>query len=166
MPPSADTIEKALNNFMRKTTPQDGCLVWIGALNRRGYGQFRCKFLKKENHILAHRASWMLFRGPIGGDLVLHKCDNPKCVNPDHLFLGNYKDNTADMILKGRHRRNDTGYLPTGNEHHYGKIGPKIDLEKAQMIKEATGTQTEIGLKFGISAGMVSRIKAGQCWTR
>jgi hypothetical protein len=63
-----------------------------------GYGRFRLN--KRTMH--AHRASWFLFKGHPGKWLVLHKCDNPPCVNPDHLFLGTHNDNVQDKIKKGR----------------------------------------------------------------
>ena len=75
------------------------CWVWIGAIASHGYGTITTK----RRHSYAHRVSWELSSGKIPDGLcVLHKCDNPPCIRPDHLFLGTGKDNTADMINKGR----------------------------------------------------------------
>jgi hypothetical protein len=77
----------------------DGCWEWNAAIGTTGYGMTTraCKKIK------AHRAAWELVHGPIPGALcVLHRCDNRKCVRPDHLFLGTLSDNVADMMAKGR----------------------------------------------------------------
>jgi hypothetical protein len=86
-----------LDNYKVSET---GCWEYEGFCLPNGYS--RIKYDGKVR--LGHRASWMEHRGPIQDGLcVLHKCDNRKCVNPDHLFLGTKKDNTSDMIAKGRH---------------------------------------------------------------
>ncbi len=77
------------------------CWFWMGSVNKKGYGQISTT--RKFGPVLAHRLSWELHYGPIHEDLrVLHKCDNPKCVNPEHLFLGTPKRNTDDMMEKKR----------------------------------------------------------------
>lgn len=79
---------------------EDGCWLWTGNKNMCGYGVSRYQ----DKKIGAHRLSWLLLRGEIPVGLhVLHRCDNPPCVNPDHLFLGTQRDNNADKISKGRH---------------------------------------------------------------
>lgn len=79
-----------------------GCQIWTAGADGNGYGQFRFE----GKLIGSHRASWIASRGPIPNGLhVLHRCDTPPCINPDHLFLGTPADNVADMIRKGRHRR-------------------------------------------------------------
>lgn len=77
----------------------NGCHIWQRSKTRHGYGT-----MTTEGYgWVAHRVAWTIKRGPIPkGMKVLHKCDNPSCVNPEHLFLGTSKDNTADMMAKGR----------------------------------------------------------------
>ena len=80
--------------------PNSGCWLWMKKSSRRGYGVF---IISQYKQILAHRASWMAYRGVIpDGIFVCHKCDNPCCVNPYHLFLGTALDNAQDMLRKGR----------------------------------------------------------------
>jgi hypothetical protein len=81
--------------------PECDCWIWTGCLTTGGYGHGKINGRQEG----AHRISWMAYNGHIGDGLhVLHKCDVPACVNPDHLFLGTAKDNVNDMILKGRNR--------------------------------------------------------------
>ena len=83
--------------------PETGCHNWTGTMGDKGYGLVL---------ISAHRLAYELAHGPIpDGLLVLHKCDNPPCCNPEHLFLGTSADNTADKMRKGRHRNGATGKL-------------------------------------------------------
>jgi HNH endonuclease len=83
--------------------PETGCHNWTGTVGRAGYGRVQ---------VSAHRLAYELAHGPIpDGLLVLHKCDNPVCCNPDHLFLGTSADNMADKVRKGRHRNGSTGKL-------------------------------------------------------
>lgn len=78
-----------------------GCQIWTASVDRFGYGRLTVN--GKTTH--AHRASWECANGPIPDSLwVLHRCDTPPCINPDHLFLGTPADNVADMIRKQRHR--------------------------------------------------------------
>lgn len=87
-----------LQRFLEKIDKTDSCWNWKGYINKLGYGHF---WLNGQE--TAHRSSWILHNGNIPENMcVCHKCDNPKCVNPDHLFVGSYKDNTQDMIKKGR----------------------------------------------------------------
>jgi len=120
--------------------PNSGCWLWTGPVINRGYGRI--------NRKLAHRAAYEAFRGPIPkGQCVCHKCDNPICVNPDHLFIGTQKDNMMDKARKGR-----------GNN-------TKITADTAREVRNNTGTYREISKKFGVSIGMVHYIKRMKYWT-
>lgn len=91
--------ENVPNRFWAKVRKTRGCWIWTGATVRGGYGFF---WDGKRNGV-AHRYSYRLKYGPIPkGKIACHKCDNPKCVNPDHLFIGTYQDNELDKYAKGR----------------------------------------------------------------
>ncbi len=99
-------LEMRIDSFKRRVSKRKtkrGCILWKGAINKQGYGQ-TVLWLNNER-IAAHRLSYIINRGEFNRKLnVCHKCDNPSCVNPDHLFLGTAKDNVQDMIKKGRRR--------------------------------------------------------------
>jgi hypothetical protein len=90
-----------MERFWTKVMKSDGCWLYNGCKTRFGYG----KFAITGGWVLAHRISWLLSFGNIPEDsCVLHRCDNPGCVNPDHLFLGTQLDNIYDMVFKGRNK--------------------------------------------------------------
>ena len=100
-----DTLPRRLWGKVVQTT--NGCLEYAGAHNAFGYGVIRAR-RDDGTHtmVAAHRAAWTVTHGAIpDGMLVLHRCDNPPCCNPDHLFLGTDADNMADKCSKGRQSR-------------------------------------------------------------
>jgi len=104
----------------------DECWEWQRYLMPNGYGHFRYKY----KTWLTHRLSWTLENGDIPKELcVLHKCDNRKCVNPSHLFLGTYKDNAIDRENKGR------GNYPSGQKTHC-KRGHEFTFENTSRSKK------------------------------
>jgi hypothetical protein len=88
--------------FWAKVQKSDGCWLWTAAARKNGYGIFAERRPRSRTYS-AHRLSYELTFGPISSGLsVLHRCDNRRCVRPDHLFLGTARENTQDMIAKGR----------------------------------------------------------------
>jgi len=94
------TLQQKLLN-RSKLNETNKCLEWQFGSGAKGYGTV---YFKKKT-LIAHRASWIAFKGNIpDGLIVCHRCDNPPCINVDHLFLGTHSDNVDDMIEKGRSR--------------------------------------------------------------
>ena len=102
---------------------QTDCWEWTAATNNIGYGMFR---VRQGLMRTAHRVSYELFKGPIPfGMVVCHKCDNPKCVNPDHLWAGTMLDNIRDMDNKGRRVTRPIGFkTPLKACKHCGEVRP------------------------------------------
>jgi hypothetical protein len=150
------TEERFLTQVER--IPFCSCWFWLGTTKRGGglpYGKF---WLNRKGES-AHRASWLLFRGPIAKDMfVCHLCDVPSCVNPDHLFLGTPKDNTHDMIRKSR----DLAVRETrrGEKSNFAKLSQ----EQVLAIKNDTRYQRVIAAQYGITQSAVSLIKSGANW--
>lgn len=106
--------------FLVKVRKTDACWVWEGSQASNGYGSFSIK-----KSIRAHRLSWMLYRGDIpAGLFVCHKCDNPPCVNPAHLWLGTNQENVIDSVKKGRWLlgRKKSTHCPRGHSFKDAKI--------------------------------------------
>ncbi len=155
-----------VDRFMTHVSPEPntGCWLWtLPPRNRAGYGGFRLNG-KVEG---AHRAAWMLFRGPIPlgegfhGTCLCHKCDTPACVNPEHLFLGSHTENVRDAIAKGRRS--------AGPPARRGSDTPNSKLTEAKVvsIREHLKTKTpqqDIAALYGVSPATVTFIKQRKVW--
>jgi len=129
----------------------NGCTEWSGNKTRFGYGMFN----DGTKNRLAHRVVWEKTRGVIPGGLcVLHRCDNPSCVNPEHLFLGTKADNNRDKIAKGRARH------PAGSKANNAKLVE--DQVRAILADERQ--YAEIAAAYGVSHATISHIKNGRNW--
>lgn len=146
-----------LSRFLSKIEPPvgDGCAMWRAGKFGDGYGSFRVN----RKHYGAHRASWLIYRGPIPrGKFVLHSCDNPACVNPAHLWIGTAGDNIRDCKAKGRNR---SGQL-------HGELNPKAKLndrqavEIIQLYRAGAGSHRALALQFGVSEALVQAIIKGR----
>jgi len=127
--------------FWGKVEKGDGCWLWNGSKDVRGYGRIGAGG-GGSAPLLAHRVAWELTRGPIPDRLVVcHRCDNPSCVNPDHLFLGSHKTNTQDAVQKGR--------MPRGERHYKAKLNEAAVLEIRRM-GDRNVSMTHIGRIFGV----------------
>lgn len=139
------------------------CWEWCGAMNPAGYGNVRYK----DEYTSSHRLSYILHYGDIKNKLwVLHKCDNRKCVNPEHLFLGTAKDNTQDMIKKNRQPDFETLCKNRSSGEKNGRS--KLTLEMVRKIrilcKEKTLSLPEIGRLFDITKNTIWAIKHNKIW--
>lgn len=126
-----------------------GCWIWMSALTPTGYGRFTLFGVK----LSAHRAAWMIFNGTDPGlAQVCHSCDTPRCVNPDHLFLGTCLENTHDCIAKGRRR-----YL-TGEMRYNAKLAGS-DVVIAWVCRHAFSmTCAEIAGLLGVTKSSIQNI--------
>ncbi len=131
----------------------DECWEWTAGKTGRGYGQFGIK----SKTYYAHRVSWFLTNGKIPKDLfVCHHCDNPGCINPDHLFLGTPLDNMQDAAKKGRTAR--------GSNHSISSLTEEEVHEIREIIAEGDWSQRDIADAFGVHQPQISRIKHGKSW--
>lgn len=132
--------------------PVTGCWHWGGARSLQGYG-----FIKRKDgaQLRAHRVAYELIHGPIpAGLFVCHRCDNPRCVRPSHLFLGSHPENMADMVLKGR------------SAHMQGERNgsAKLEMQDVLSIRSSIGSYSRIGHDFGVSPSAVGLIKRRERW--
>ncbi len=134
--------------------PNTGCWIFTGYVTDDGYGEFSYNGKKS----LAHRASYDMHVGPIpDGMQVLHRCDMPPCVNPEHFFLGSHTDNMQDMSKKGRFKDS------RGIKHPRAKLDPS----KAFEIRwyDAIGTRhKDIAAMYGVTRPLVSAICRNEAW--
>lgn len=138
-----------MKRFLSKTKKElNGCWTWTASKSgSAGYGGF---YFKGTKHY-AHRVSWELHNGKIpNGMYVLHKCDNPSCVNPSHLFLGTQSDNINDSYAKGRH--------PSG-------VGKRsLSLNRVEEIRERLKngeSQTSIGTDLSVNVQVIWQVAQG-----
>jgi hypothetical protein len=135
--------------FLSKVEKTESCWEWKGTINRRGYGRMRHKGVNTH----AHRVSYKLYRGEIPRDmLVCHKCDNPSCVNPEHLFIGSHKDNMEDRQTKQRQAKGE-------------KIGlSKLTNEQVRKIRVDNRSTRKIARDYGVHHSQIARIKTHEAW--
>jgi hypothetical protein len=144
-----------LERFMDRVEkiPEAGCWIWTGPVDTRSTHLPYGRLWFNGTTVIAHRFAWETFVGPVpDGLIVCHRCDVPFCVNPAHLFLGTPKDNTQDMIRKGRD-------MPA-------RVAPrgKLTLEQVREIRSSSENQYVLASKYGVSQSAISLIKSRINW--
>ncbi len=139
------------DRFWKAVRPQSdgGCWLWHGPRDEAGYARMRIGKRKAR----MHRWSYERFNGPIPeGMFVCHRCDVPGCVNPAHLFLGTMADNVADKVAKRRQA--------------VGRQSPHAKLTEADIlaIREANDTHRSLGRRYGVTHGIIGKIKRREDW--
>jgi hypothetical protein len=153
MPSSPRVYTSMLDHDLVQPEPNSGCWLWVGSQNSLGYG-CACFNGKK---IGAHRMAWIIANGvrPPKHMFVCHRCNNPSCVNPDHLFLAPQKDNMRHMVQCDRHAR--------GERSASAKLTAN-DVRTILMRHEAGESQHSLAREYGINQGHISHIKRRRFW--
>lgn len=139
------------SRFWAKAVRSEGCWGWNGHKDSGGYALIG---IRTSRNAQASRFSWELHNGPIPpGMYVCHKCDNPECTNPEHLFLGSHADNMADMKAKRRAT--------------YGEKSGRAVLTEAAVIeiRNGPGSNKEKAERFGVSTHTIQAVRSRKIWT-
>jgi len=126
-----------------------GCHIWTGSVDRKNYG----KLYVDGNLVGAHRVAYQLTHGwsLTSRECVCHQCDNPRCVNPAHLFLGTHAENMADMGRKGK---------KAGMRHHMAKLSDG----DVRAIRASTDRGVDLAERYGVSTATISVIRSRKVW--
>lgn len=144
----------ATSRFWARVEKSDACWLWTGPLINAGYGKFKVESRTRS----AHRFSYELRHGPIPeGMIICHTCDNPPCVNPDHLFLGTNKDNSRDMVAKNRAAR-------LRGERANGVKLTTEDVLEIRRLRKAGVACEEVARQFSLTKAHVWRVAQGTSW--
>lgn len=149
-----EKLQRRESQFWARVQKGDGCWFWQGPTNAKGYG-----LVSAGGTTTAHRAAWMLRNNQMvpEGKCVLHKCDRPQCVRPDHLWIGTVADNNRDMAAKGR--------STFGSK----SVRAKLTNRQARRIREMVRSGlkvVDVAKKLGLRYGMVRDIANGSSWSR
>lgn len=136
--------------------PAGTCWIWQAGKYPFGYGQFWDTRIRKGN--CAHRVAWELTQGSIPEQAHLcHKCDNPSCVNPEHLFPGTPKDNAQDRSAKGRNN------IPCGQASRLAKLS-EVQVQEIVLLIQQGISHTVIARQYGVSRQAITLIAKGKNW--
>ncbi len=146
--------------FWKKVIKTEGCWYWTAATVNGGYGTISVGPPHNE-FIRAPRASYILSVGPIPEGLdILHHCDTPSCVRPDHLRCGTARDNMHDMIAKGRH-----GGGAKKGEAHFGRKLSEQEVLKIRELAQQGWSQRQLGRRFSVDRTNIACIVKRKSWT-
>ena len=155
--PTSARFGSELARFTRKVSKHpraSGCWHWTGSLTSLGYGQMRFR----GRLTMAHRIAWLLGHDEIPpGMCVCHKCDNRRCVNPEHLWLGTMLDNQHDMSAKGRCN-------PRRGENHPHRKLTVDQVRGMRQLRSEGATFAQLGIRYGISAVNAQNVVNRKTW--
>ena len=146
--------------FLEKVQKTENCWIWTGGkTSNGGYGMIRNEDGRGGRHLRAHRVAYELFVAPIPeGMCVLHRCDNPGCVNPDHLFLGTDADNAADSVAKGRQAQGERNGSAKLTQRQVQEIREQYRRGSAEFGCYGLGRQ------YGVDHSAIFAIVKGRNW--
>ena len=145
---------------MRVEKQSNGCWLWTGNMSKGGYGVI----VIDGKPVRAHRLSYTLHRGEIPeGLFICHHCDNPSCVNPDHLYAGTHQQNMDDRTRRGRNHI-PRGVAPRGAGNGMAKLNGEKVLEIKTALSSKSSSQSELARKYGVDPSLISKISSGVVW--
>ena len=136
--------ESDLARFWAKVDQSDDCWLWTGCVDKEGYGRFR---IGSPTTYSTHRVSYAIAKGEPGQKSVCHSCDNPRCVNPEHLWIGVQLDNIRDRDEKNR-------------------CCKMLTIEQVREILASREIYRRLGNRYGVSSVTICDIKTGRTWNR
>lgn len=150
--------EREFNFWSMIKVAPSGCWEWTAGKNPQGYGKISITlFGKREQQ--AQRVAWIYKNGPIpNGRMICHHCDNPACINPDHLFVGTHKENSDDKVKKGRQ------WKPIGTLNPHTKINEDV-VRTIRTLRGHGIAYKEVARISGSSENVVNHILNGRCWS-
>lgn len=153
---AAVNIPEAVSKVLSRTELINGCMVWKGSKSQKGYARIN----RGNRNVSAHRWVYFQLHPDANRNLfVCHSCDNPSCVNPDHLWLGTHLDNSRDAVKKGR----------TSHTRQFGEANGMSKLTREQVLKIRStlfhrGDANRMAREMGVSHGAIYLVRRGINW--
>lgn len=157
---AAKAAGRATARFFSRVTISSHCWIWDGSVDADGYGVFWAN----GKNARAHRYSYELHKGPIGDSVVMHSCDNPRCVRPEHLSLGTHADNVADRVAKGRGALGDKNgarrcpeKVPRGSLNGHARL-TESDVAAMRDARAGGATYMALARRFRVCRSQVYNV--------
>lgn len=156
-----ETVRAAAPRLWAAVSKGDDCWTWTGGRDRDGYGLLTVGSVRFRVHRLSYILDHDAHIPP--GMLVMHRCDNPPCVRPDHLRLGTNAENTADRHAKNRDARNDGTRFPRGEQHHLAKL-TRADVLAIREAHRQGAFIRALARRYGVAQGSIRGVVRRESW--